>query len=79
MKRTWKDNLMAKMRQQIRDHKRLKLPITAGMILVTLFYNIVFYFVHNTKRFASVLVLLIFFREQQLFFPEKIGLHGTGL
>ena len=61
MKRTWKDNLMAKMRQQIRDHKRLKLPITAGMILVTLFYNIVFYFVHNTKRFASVLVLLIFF------------------
>ncbi len=61
MKRTWKDNLTAKMRQQIKDHKRLKLPITVGMVLVTLLYNIVFYFVYNTKRFASVLVILIFF------------------
>lgn len=61
MKRTWKDNLTAKMRQQIRDHKRLKLPITVGMVLITLLYNIVFYFVYNTKRFASVLVILIFF------------------
>lgn len=61
MKRTWKDNLTAKMRQQIKNHNRLKLPITVGMILITLFYNIGFYFVHNTKRFASVLVILIFF------------------
>lgn len=61
MKRTWKDNLTAKMRQQIRDHERLKLPITVGMVLITLLYNIVFYFVYNTKRFASVLVILIFF------------------
>ena len=61
MKRTWKDNLTAKMRQQIKNHKRLKLPITVGMALVTLFYNISFYFVYNTKRLASVLVILIFF------------------
>ncbi|MDE5699595.1 MAG: M15 family metallopeptidase [Lachnospiraceae bacterium] len=61
MKRTWKDNLTAKMRQQIKNHKRLRLPITVGMVLVTLFYNIVFYFVYNTKRLASVLVILIFF------------------
>ena len=61
MKRTWKDNLTAKMRQQIKNHRQLKLPITAGMVLITLFYNICFYFVCNTKRLASVLVILIFF------------------
>ena len=61
MKRTWKDNLTAKMRQQIKEHRRLKLPIMAAMLLVTLLYNTVFYFVHNTKRLASVLVILIFF------------------
>lgn len=60
MKRTWKDNLTAKMRQQIKEHRRLKLPIMAAMLLVTLLYNTVFYFVHNTKRLASVLVILIF-------------------
>lgn len=61
MKRTWKDNFTAKMRQQIENHKRLKLPITAGMWLITLFYNIIFYFVYNTKRLGSVLVIMIFF------------------
>lgn len=61
MKRTWKDNLTAKMRQQIKNHRRLKWPITAGMVLVTLFYNIIFYFVYNTKRLGSVLVIMIFF------------------
>lgn len=72
MKRTWKDNLTAKMRQQIRNHRRLKLPITVGMVLVTLFYNISFYLVHNTKRFASVLVILIFFFVSSSFsFPTE--------
>lgn len=61
MKRTWKDNLTAKMRQQIRKHKNLKLPIMVCMIVITLFYNIGHYFVYNTKRFASVLAVLIFF------------------
>ena len=67
MKRTWKDNLTAKMRQQIKNHKRLKLPITIGMVLITLFYNIGSYFVYNTKRFASVLVILIFFTVSSSF------------
>lgn len=73
MKRTWKDNLTVKMRQQIRNHKRLKLPITVGMVLVTLFYNISFYLVYNTKRFASVLVILIFFIISSSFsFPADL-------
>lgn len=60
MKRTWKDNLTARMRQQIKNHRRLKLPITAGMVVITLLYNVEYYFVYNTKRLASVLVILIF-------------------
>lgn len=61
------------MRQQIKNHKRLKLPITVGMVLVTLFYNISFYLVHNTKRLASVLVILIFFFVSSSFsFPTDL-------
>lgn len=73
MKRTWKDNLTAKMRQQIKNHKWLKLPITVCMILVTLFYNIGHYLVYNTKRLASVLVLFIFFfvSSSFSFLPES--------
>lgn len=61
MKKTWKDNLAARMKQQVKRHKRLKKPITIVMLLVTLFYNIGVYIEYNTKRFASVLVILIFF------------------
>ena len=61
MKKTWKDNLAARMKQQVKRHKRLKKPITMVMLLVTLFYNIGVYIEYNTKRFASVLVILIFF------------------
>lgn len=61
MKRTWKDNLTVRMRQQIKKRRYLKLPMTACMILITVFYNINYYFVRNTKRFASVLAVFIFF------------------
>ena len=40
MKRTWKDNLVANMRQQIKKHKYLKAPMLIGMIVITVFYNI---------------------------------------
>lgn len=72
MNRTWKDSLTAKMRQQIKNHGRLKLPITIGMMLVTLFYNIVSYLVYNTKRLASVLVIFIFlFVSSSFSFPPE--------
>jgi len=61
------------MRQQIKKHRRLKLPITIGMVLVTLFYDIGFYFVYNTKRFASIFVIFIFFfvSSSFSFLPES--------
>ena len=78
MKRTWKDNLTAKMRQQIKNHKRLKLPITVCLLLVTLFCNIIFYFMYNTKRLASVLVILIFFVVSSSFsFPTEADIMET--
>lgn len=79
MKRTWKDNLTAKMRQQIKNHKRLKLPVTACMILVTLFFNIGYYFAYNTKRLASVLVIFIFFfiSSSFSFLPESEYMEMT--
>ncbi len=61
MKRTWKENMTAKIKQMIKRHRYLRLPLTVYMIVVTIFYNICYYFTHNTKRFASVLAVLIFF------------------
>ena len=61
MKRTWKDNLVANMRQQIKKHKYLKAPMLIGMIVITVFYNIGDYFTRNTKRFASIMAVFIFF------------------
>ena len=69
MKKTWKDNLAARMKQQVKRHKRLKKPITIVMLLVTLFYNIGVYIEYNTKRFASVLVILIFFHRYNRWSP----------
>lgn len=61
MKRTWKDNFTARMRQQIKKHKHLKLPITAFMIFLVTLYDIGHYFTYNTKRLAGVLTVFIFF------------------
>lgn len=60
MKRTWKDNLTAKMRQQIKAHKYLKVPMILCMMFITIFYSIGEYFAHNTKRFASVIAVFVF-------------------
>lgn len=61
MKRTWKDKLTVKIRQQIKKRRYLKFPMTVCMILITVFYNICYYFVKNTKRFACVLAVFVFF------------------
>ncbi len=61
MRRTWKENFTAAMRQQIKKHRRLKLPITVFMVLLIVFYNIGHYFTYNTKRLAGALTVCIFF------------------
>lgn len=72
MKRTWKDNLTAKMRQQIKEHKYLKVPMVLCIILVTVFYSIGEYSTHNMKRFASVMAVFAFFFASSSFsFPSE--------
>lgn len=60
MKRTWKDNLTAKMKLQMKKHKRLRVPLTVCVILITILYNMCYYFGHNTRRFAGVLAVIVF-------------------
>ena len=72
MKRTWKENFTAAMRQQIKKHKRLKLPITVFMILLIVFYNIGHYFTYNTC--SDCLYILLY--QQQFLFSDRGGEHG---
>ena len=61
MKNTWKDKLIHKLHICIRQHRLLKLPLLACIVFITVFYNIASYFAHNTKRFASVMAIILFF------------------
>lgn len=61
MKRTWKDNLIAKMRKQIKVHKYMKGPMTFCIIVITIAYGSGNYMIQNTKRFASILAIFVFF------------------
>lgn len=61
MKRTWKDNLIAKMRKQIKVHKYMKGPMTFCIIVITIAYGSGNYMIRNTKRFASILAIFVFF------------------
>lgn len=61
MKNTWKDKLIHKLHICIRQHRLLKLPLLACIVFITFFYNIASYFAHNTKRFASVMAIILFF------------------
>lgn len=78
MKRTWKDNLTAKMKQQIKKHPHFRGPLTICMVFATIVYNICFYFAHNTKRFASVLAVIVFFVASSSFSflseEERLGI-----
>lgn len=67
MNRTWKEKFTAKMRRHIKNHPNLKLPITAFMAMLIIFYNIGHYFKSNTKRLAGALILVIFFFSSSSF------------
>lgn len=61
MENTWKDKLVYRLRMQIKEHKLLKLPLLACIILITVFYNVVSCFARNTKRLAGVMAIILFF------------------
>lgn len=78
MNRTWKENTIAKIKQKIKEHRYMKLPLMAYMVLVVIFYNTANYFVRNTKRFASVFAVLIIFIASSSFSflsaQERLGM-----
>ncbi len=78
MNRTWKDNFTAKIKRKIKDHRYLKLPMLAYLFFVVIFYNIVIYFARNTKRFASIMAVVIFFAASSSFSflsaQERLGI-----
>lgn len=49
------------MKQHIKQHKYLKLPITVFMVLLITFYNIVHYFTCNTKRLSGALMVFMLY------------------
>jgi D-alanyl-D-alanine carboxypeptidase len=61
MNRTWKENYTEKMKNKVRKNEKLKYPIKIWLILVTIFYNVGYYFVNNSKRFACILSVVVFF------------------
>lgn len=78
MNRTWKENTIAKIKQKIKEHRYMKLPLMAYMVLVVIVYNTANYFVRNTKRFASVFAVLIIFIASSSFSflsaQERLGM-----
>jgi D-alanyl-D-alanine carboxypeptidase len=61
MNRNWKDNYSAKIKKAVKKHKFLKCPLTIWLCVVIFFYDLCHYFSSNSKRFASVLAVVLFF------------------
>lgn len=78
MNRTWKENFIAKIKQKIKERRHLKLPLMACLIVVVFFYNIFNYFAKNTKRFACIMTVAIFFVASSSFSflsaQERLGI-----
>ena len=78
MNRTWKENFTANIKQKIKEHRRLKFPLIAYLCVVVVFYNISAYFVKNTKRFACVMAVAVFFVASSSFSflsaQERLGI-----
>lgn len=61
MEGKWKDNITESIRKKMKKHKHFKLPWIIVLMTVTFLYDIVAYFAHNTKRFASIAAVFLFF------------------
>lgn len=60
MKRTWKDNMVFKYHKAVEKRHYLKLPLSMALFFGVFFYDIVTYFAYNTKRFSSMIAVLLF-------------------
>lgn len=77
MKKTFREKVISKFTNIAKKNKMLRYPSLAIMSVVLGIYYIVMHFVTNTKRYASVVFVIIFFMNSCSFsfavFAEKTG------
>lgn len=73
MNRTWKDNFTIHIQQQKDRHRYFKIPLAAFGHTVGACYDVGCYFVHNMKRFGSILVVFVFFFISSSFTFDEDG------
>ncbi len=77
MKKTFRENIIAKFAGIARSHKGLKYPCLAAAAVVLFFYYISMHFVNNGKRYVSVAFVAVFFMSSCSFsfavFAERTG------
>lgn len=81
MKKTFRENMIARLTGIARKHKFMKYPCLAAMAVVLFCYhivtNIVMHFLNNGKRYASVVFVALFFMSSCSFsfavFAERTG------
>ncbi len=75
MEKSFKEKVLSKYQTYAKRHKFLKLPIGALVAVILGVYHIISYFASNGKRFASLIVVLLFFTINSSFsfssFSEK--------
>lgn len=77
MKKTFRENVIAKFTGIAKNHRILKYPCLAAMVVVLFFYYIFMHFVNNGKRYVSVAFVFVFFMSSCSFsfavFAERTG------
>lgn len=61
MKKTWKEKVTGKLKRKIYKYKYFKLPWIIALVFVTVIGSFSEYMVHNSKRFASIAAVFLFF------------------
>lgn len=61
MKQTWKEKTVRKLKGKIYKHKHFKLPWLIALVWVFIIGNFSEYMMHNSKRFASIAAVFLFF------------------
>ncbi len=77
MKKTFRENVIAKFTGIARKHEILKYPCLTVVAVVLFFYHIFMHFVNNGKRYVSVAFVFVFFMSSCSFsfavFAERTG------
>lgn len=80
MEKSFKEKVLSRFQKITKRHKFLKLPMFVCAVVILGIYNVILYFASNGKRFASLIVVLLFFTINSSFsfpgFAENINEEG---